>query len=530
MYPKCPPNHISIGIIDDNDFSNFISDEIITNLKIYKNFKVTTNLIKLDTNLCNDFNHIFFIVKFNDINNKNILNAIKQISTCLVHPRNHLFIIIDSCVNMSLDDDDELVFDDNESNQKIKQFEKNICPFINSDHYDLIKMNSTFAKIYKSIIDEGSISKISNDDIDVIAESLIPKSNKLSITDKKREIKLFFKKVSIEDKLVETGFNDLEAKVMKYFGITNQKKIVCSNYSFIINNFTFDISENCMNKLELILTEINSINYLKPDILDGLILSVSEQLDKKLLAFFTENNNKIGINVKNGIDVYQYQSSLNKLLKIICTNNLNISKNIEKEKDKINDIIISHHSKEVEKTSDLDKIFPLLEIFAAKDKNNLFGLFDKLSSNSKLIKDNMDSMDKWTIFVDKCTKIGIPKQSIINLIEKIIIEKISHYCDISKAQKNSDLSIIYPHCLHSFLLSNMNKHFIFKKLDMITCYHMRYSGRNILDTINNLTSEQYDSLLTLEYKLLNLVNMKFEDYSQRIDTDNVNIVEVFNAQ
>ena len=169
-----------------------------------------------------------------------------------------------------------------------------------------------------------------------------------------------------------------------------------------------------------------------------------------------------------------------------------------------------------------------MEIFSDSGDDSFMILFNKIGENTKIMEENMNHMDRWINFIDRCAKIGIPKQSILGLIEKVIISKITYYCDASKIQR-SGLSIIYPYCLHTFLLANLNKHFIFRKLSMITSYHMRYSGRNIMETIYNLTNDEFDSLLTLECHLVKLIDMKFEEYSQKVDIENIRIVETFNA-
>ena len=136
-------------------------------------------------------------------------------------------------------------------------------------------------------------------------------------------------------------------------------------------------------------------------------------------------------------------------------------------------------------------------------------------------------MDKWVNFVNKCLRFGIPKDSVFKLIEEIIIHKITYYSDITRANKN-EISVIYPQCLHSFLLSNLNKNFIIKKLYMIVSYTIRYSGRNILDFLKNIRPEQYNSMLILEYRLLELCSLPTDEQSQPINLSDVEIVETFN--
>lgn len=135
---------------------------------------------------------------------------------------------------------------------------------------------------------------------------------------------------------------------------------------------------------------------------------------------------------------------------------------------------------------------------------NITELFNTIITNPKIINENLDQTNKWLNFIDKCLEIGIEKESIIQLLYDIIIAKTLYYSDITRCSNIKDISILYPQCLNIFLLSNLNSHFIFKKLYMFVMYSVRYSGKNIGDYIKNISQDEYNQLLVLENKLLQL--------------------------
>jgi hypothetical protein len=239
---------------------------------------------------------------------------------------------------------------------------------------------------------------------------------------------------------------------------------------------------------------------------DNLVDKIGEILLIKLQKFYDKCKNNVLIEpIQTGkIDAYSYYKFLTEIMEITSEYNLsNISEITNGEINMVNNLITNYHKKEMEQVTDLEKISSYLEIFATKDKNNLDALFDKIRTYPKIIQENIDKADKWIIFINKCIKISIPKDSIIKLMEDIIISKISYYTKIyTTNNKDLDISVIYPHCLQVFLLANLHKNFIFKKIYMFLLYNLRYSGRNIEDYIKNIHSEQFDELLKLENKLL----------------------------
>ena len=528
---------LKIGIIGKENleqFQNLLVNNILHAVKICPKFQLQTSIINIDDDPfyynynCN-YNFIFYLTTIEKLkNDNNLLSEIKKLSQNLINPRNHLFIIIDGCDNMEIDDDGDLVFSDNSEHILFQKFDEKISELMNDNLYHICKISLTMSNILKIILNDSSIINLSEDQINIIAMKLIKKKSKLSLTDKKKEIKLALKKININDKLLETGYMELSDNITKYFKLLHQKKIVCQNYLFAFDKININIDD--IDNINNLLKEIYDISFLKTELHDDLIDKIDTILYIKIKQFYEKCKNNITIdsNQNGNIDAYKYHNFLAGFMDIAKGYNLsNIMEITKLEMEKINNIIIDYHKKEVEKVTDLEKISSLLEIFATRDKNNLTILFEKIKNHPKIMIENIEKMDKWVLFIDKCLKIGIPKDSVVRLIEEIIMSKIMFYCDLSKTN-SSNISILYPQCLHVFLLSNIGKNFIFKKLYMFICYSIRYSGRNIADFIKNLKQEQYQNLLLLENKLLEICTIPIDEQNQPINLSDVDIVETFN--
>lgn len=64
---------------------------------------------------------------------------------------------------------------------------------------------------------------------------------------------------------------------------------------------------------------------------------------------------------------------------------------------------------------------------------------------------------------------------------------------------------------------------------MLLSHSMRFSGKNGTEWIKNLTPEQYQKILLIENKLLDLCAVQIEEPSQQINMSDIEIVETFNA-
>ncbi len=525
---------LKIGVLGNgkNDsFHNFLNETVLSLCKICGNFVLKTDLIvEDDTNKYNEYNFLFYVTTFEKIKDDSTFSAIKKISCDLINPRNHLFVIIDDCTDMEIDDDGDLVFSDDDDETIYQKFDDKLSEIIDDALFHSCRISSDMAKIWRKINDDSSIVNLSEEQINLLAPCLIKKPSKMSITDKKREIKIALKKITIDDKIAETGYTDFYENVSQYFKLLYQKKIVCQNYLFNFNKINITLEDIDMTNINNLLREIYGITYLKTEMHDDLIEKIDGILLSRLKQFCIKCKNYVQIDPKTSqyVDAYAYHKFLVQIMDIAKGYNLsNIMEITKEEIIAVNNLITEYHKKEMERVTDLEKISSYLEIFATKDKMNLHSLFEKIRTHPKIIQENMENVDKWLIFIDKCLKIGVQRESVLRLIEEIIVSKISHYNEVSRIN-NKELSAIYPLCLQIFLLSNINRGFIFKRLYMYASYSIRYSGRNISELIRNIKEEHYQSMLKLENKLLDLCSSSFEEQSQPINLSEVDIVETFN--
>lgn len=532
MYQIGTAKILKIGITGNDELENFrdlLSENILDTAKICQAFVVQTNIINNDN--YKDNNLIFYVTELSKLMEDETINGIKNIASNIYHPKCHLFIVIDGCNNLEVDDDGDLVFTEKKYNDLFRKF-KDAISLVDEKIFDVCRISVEMSRIWKKIVDDSSIVNLNEEQINKLATKILKKVTKLEMADKKREIKTAIKKINISDKLAETGYSLLYELISQSFKLVNQKKIVCQNYLYEFTKASISLDDKDMGNINILLKEIYEINYLKTEMHDDLTDKIDTILVSKLKQFYERSRNNVVINTNtlNQVDAYQYQKFLVGFIDIAKGYNMsNIMEITEQEIGAINKLIIDHHNKEMEKVTDIDKIISVLEIFANKDKNNLLGLFEKIRKHPNIIRENISRSDKWIDFINKCLKFGIPKDSVVNLIEDIIMMKVSFYNDTTKTN-SSDILLLYPQCLFVFLLSNINKHFVFKKLFMYTSYSIRYSGKNMSELIKNIRQDSFETMLTLEYKLLHLCHNNVEEASQPINLSDVDIVETFNEQ
>ncbi|XWV24753.1 hypothetical protein QJ856_gp1030 [Tupanvirus deep ocean] len=513
-----------------DELHNLLNENILQSVKICPNFTLKTVIVPIEETNFDQYNFVFYKTTFDKIGNDDTYDNIKKICIGLVDPRNHLFVVVDDCINLEIDDDGDLVFCDAEDNNKFQEFDESLAKIVNDNLFHACKISIQMSNIWKLIIDDSSIINLSEDQINILAPRLIKKSSKMSLVDKKREIKMALKKINKDDKLAETGYTELCGNVVQYFKLLHQKKIVCHNYLYAFNKVNVTLNNSDIDDINVLLNEIYGISYLKTEMHDDLIDKIDSILLSKLKQFYDKCKNNVAIdsNKVGSIDAYGYHKFLVRFMDIAKGYNLsNIMQITKHEIGTVNNLITEYHKKEMERVTDLDKISSYLEIFASKDKNNLIALFDKIRGHPKIMAENIEKMDKWIVFINKCLKLGIPKEAIMRLMEEIIMSKISFYTDTSRIN-NKDISVVYPQCLNVFLISNLNRNFVFKKLYMYISYSIRYSGRNISEYIKNIRIEQYQDLLKLENRLLELCTIPVEEQSQPMNLSDMDIVETFN--
>lgn len=480
MYQLNSARTLKIGIIN-HDFSEYINDTILNNIKICQSFELQTEYINGNYHL---YNFLFYVIPINDINNH--LDAIQTISTTISNPKTHLFIIVTNCDQMVIDDDGDLVLSDKKLNQSFQKFDSKISTILPDELFHICKLSIDHSLIWKTISDDSSIVNLTDDQIDKLVDILhLTNSLKLPMVDKKRNVRTEIKKIDVDNKLAETGLADFHDSVVQYFKIIYQKKVVCQNYISAFNDIKIGVTN-----LDDLVKEVHEINYLKEEMHAMLIGKLNDILLGKLNDYIQKSTIKIN-------EIAPYQNLLGHIHGIATKYQLNdVGSITNTELCRVNNLVASHHQKEIEKVTDLDKIYK----FMANNISNAHILFNKLKDQPKIISDNIDKMDQWVEFVDRCLSIGIGKEPIIELITEVIMAKIINY---SESRINNGTGAIYPHCLHVFLVQHL-QYFAFTKLYMFMTANIRYAGRNVSDLIRGINVDGYNALLVLEQKLLEL--------------------------
>lgn len=516
MYEPNSAKTLRVCIVGDTDlqkskswagFCDILNDQVFGKLTTNKKFILETTMIELGPTVnLTDYNFIFFLTNLTDC--ATIIDTVRTIG--FVDVRNHVFIVIDGCDDMETDDDYDLVFNDDTDAEMYNSFVKKVTGL---DSYKKIfsvyRLSSVAALIYHKLLETKSVSDLTEKEINYLANKLVKNSSKLQPADRKRELKKRLAKIDLNDKLTDTGYTKMFESISKYLKPTNQKNIVNKNYLTAIDQCRIEM--NVESSIEIILSEISTITYLKPDALTEFIDLVQDRLVNKLDVYFKKIRPSVAIDstLLSSTDAYTYNKFLSGLLESCAESESYpiVSKLIETEISSINKMIVNHYNKEVEKITDLDKIASAFKVFSVQDKDNVGLLFDKTKSNPKIISENMSNMNKWVEFIDACMKINIKKASVIELVELIIMEKIKYSVDMTNTTR-PDSFVIYPHCLSTFVIKNISLDFVFEKLHMFLSCNIRYSGRNIPELVKALTKEKYDKILVLEYKLLELVGTK----------------------
>jgi len=152
MYKLNSARDIKIGLLGTDNielFSDLLIDHILSTTKICNNFHLETSLIPEDDTKYDEYNFIFYVTTFDKIMDEHILEQIKNISMSLMDPLNHLFIIIDKCDKLEIDDDGDLVFTDNSETDSFHKFDEHVSSFINDNLFHIFKSSISFSNIWK---------------------------------------------------------------------------------------------------------------------------------------------------------------------------------------------------------------------------------------------------------------------------------------------------------------------------------------------------------------------------------------------
>lgn len=476
-------------------------DSMIESFEIFEKFQVEIVMDpeKAERESCN---HLFFLMTDKDIGNLTLLEDWTETIDC---PRQHLFVVLDSLKEMVLDSDNELVFSDKAFNKSVLAFDKKLGTYFSDKAYHFITMTIKGAGIWSHVVDnDGSIKELSDRHINHLVEELVPNSSDLGIADKRRDLRVAIKGLGkkMVRRLMMTGYSLLETEFARYFSISQQKNLVNLNYLRTIRQIDYSRVGESLRLLK----EIADIDYLKEEVRENFF----RQIDKILLEKAKHHRATVSVSpIKGGrrpppVDLSQAssrKSQIQEILGVISGNFEKLQEDLEAELQIVSATITQQRCKEVENLTDLTKVGDYLESLTGSEGASEF--LAKMPDQTKIIQENLQSTVEWISFLVRCQEMGVGKEDLINLVKNIIIAKIEYYKDSTNTTQ-SDLSMTYPQCLNVFLISHLEKDFVFKHLQMILTYSIRFSGRNLSDLIRRMTEKDYQTILGLEHFLLSL--------------------------
>ncbi|MEM3063065.1 MAG: hypothetical protein QW303_05955 [Nitrososphaerota archaeon] len=444
-------------------FANIL-ENILNNIKLHPSFDISIEDSKENDDY-RKFNFIFIIVSDNDLG-ESFASKILSISRTLAKPRNHLFVIV---------------------NAEIEPCE-----------------------IYQKFKDE--LWKVIG--LDSVHIFRIPMKN---------EVAKWLEENCLES--VGIDFPLLVGKILRYFRQDYQKKMVYHNYlcQFMDLDITFD------NRYFLsFVKEIYEANYFRSENYEEFTDRFDTIFLQKLVTFCEKNRNKVVIDVckEADVDAYTYYRFLVEIMDVAkCYNLPNILERVISEINYVGKMILEHYQNKMGEYSNLEKIYSVLEYSASVDKFMFHSLFKMVSTNTNAMGKNLDRMDAWVTFINKCLKLGVPRELAIDLVGQVIIAKLRIY---RNENSRHNQMIIYPLCLQTLLLPNIGKHFILKKLYMysICCFN----NANVLNILENLDYNTYHKNLMLENLLVEICNSSVEEQSQTFNISDIEIVETFNEK
>jgi hypothetical protein len=483
--------------VKEKPFRNLL-DSILGEIKIFSGFQVTTDGTSTENMAIENCNYVFYLIADSDIEDPTVLEKIRTIGSKLSHPRQHLFVIHDTANELILDDDDELAFSDSKMRKLSSAFEKNLA--LKPDeifHYLTISIRDANVWIY--VLENGSISELSDRQVDNLAQDIVTKASKLSPADKRRELKKVLKTIDKQRKLMSTGYVAFETEFTQYFRMLHQKQTVVQNAIYQVELINYPELFSGLGLLK----QIFDIGYLKEDAKTNLLTSIDKILHQKAV------NHKIATtaSVKPGrrpeiIDLTTANERLmnnQAIFDIVSPHLPLLGAELEREIKTLGKLVRDQRCREVENVTDLTEVGKYL----ASLRSGREEFIEQIPHKTKIIQENLQNTDQWIKLIDDSLTMGVEKVHLIKLVKEVIIAKISHY--VESSSNRADLTMTYPQCLSVFLLSHLDKDFVFKNLQMILTYGIRFSGRNLSDLIRNMTEQDYMTILRLEHKLLELI-------------------------
>lgn len=327
-------DHLKVGIIS-NDYSDtelFLKNYLFDSIKISKNFELEIKEIISDD--YTNYNYIFYKTNISEFEDGKIIQKLEPILSKLSSPLNHLFIMVDNCHDLEFDDDGDLIFKEESHNDIFYDAIKIISDKYGENIYDICKLSTRDIIIYKTIIVDGTILNLSDDQINILSSKYIKSTSKLSPNELRKQIKVILKKIDLDDKLSETGYNELKEITRPKFKFVQQKKVVYQNYLYFLDVLKIESNED-FEIINNFLVQIKTISFMKDEMFNKLKNEVDIILQNKFKMYisglekenykFAQKYQKLFGIIKNNINEYPktleiIQSLFCKMDKIIIEN------------------------------------------------------------------------------------------------------------------------------------------------------------------------------------------------------------------
>jgi hypothetical protein len=473
---------IKFGVICEKtnykSIESYIEQTIINSIKIYKDFD--TGVYHIQDNP-NKYNFIFVVVDFDDFDyEKNVVSTIKK------SDNNIVIFLVDNCPEMTVTEDDELIFVTKSDTNKYNKFVKTL----NYDFdYKIYRVNTEQCMTWTIINDKG-ITNLSNNQIDLIFSSISSKKYD-DIDDKKRFLKSKLKTIDTNQKIEELGQKEILSFFEKRLKVVSQKKIVCNNYLALLKSHIVTADNN--NTEELIVNLLGQ-DFMKGDMLDTYIENMDNILNNKIQTFITKNSKM------SNDKLYTFFNAMIKVTNALTKTTSTLTAEI----NKLDDHISKLNSEELSNITDLNvlksKLIKTIDKSGIKSAENLCAnLIVTISDNA--ISSFAENDESCLNFLNFMNQQKFSKDIVDNFVYRIINKKIEL---VGNSNNSKDVRKLYPDLLLVLVIPKLSSdNFVYKKIYMCVS-----KSKNVITNkyqlIDKLTPEEYNNILSFELTYVNL--------------------------
>ena len=231
-----------------------------------------------------------------------------------------------------------------------------------------------------------------------------------------------------------------------------------------------------------------------------------------------------------GPNIFQYRQILIEIVNIGYEYNyVNLCALIQEEINCLNTIILSFGRN----CCSIELTLAISDINCRSGCPNYDWLINSICQCLKNIERcDLFSSNYWNCLIDQLCGSPIPREKIADLIESIIIKKINVIKCIAESKEAFTAPkeiVLYSAYLNVFLIENLSKCFIYKKLFILNAQVPKFANCCSGDKLACcVTEKSYEEALCLERKLLILCCPK--EKCDPIDPNNVDVEESYNEQ